>query len=53
MAMLGSYARFLVGLALAVEVLHNVITGAQPSIIATGLAVAFLALSAAFFVFKF
>lgn len=53
MATLGSYVRFFIGLALSVEVLRDVLTGIPPSNIAIILAAAFLALSAAFFIFRF
>ncbi len=47
---LGSYARFAIGLALSLEILRSWFSGQQLSILALGLAVAFLILSILFFI---
>jgi hypothetical protein len=53
MPSVGSYTRFILGIALSVEVLRDVIMGTPLSSIAVGLSVAFLALALVFIVFKF
>ena len=53
MPSVGSYARFIVGIALSIEVVRDFVMGTQPSGIALGLSAAFLALALVFVVFKF
>ncbi|GEM_PF-3225991 len=49
----GSWLRFGVGIVLALEVLRSQFLGSGESVIAAALAVILLALSAAYFLFKF
>ncbi|MDI6720954.1 MAG: hypothetical protein QMD85_01095 [Candidatus Aenigmarchaeota archaeon] len=50
---LGSYARFVVGLILSLEILRSWFFDRQVSLFAIILAIAFIVLAAAFFVRKF
>ena len=50
---LGSWIRFGVGILLALEVVRSQVFGSGESVIALALAAALLALSAAYFLFKF
>ena len=49
----GSLLRFIIGLLLAIEVVRQLVFGHELSIIATVLALAFLVLSALFFIVRF
>jgi hypothetical protein len=53
MSTVGSYARFIVGIVLSIEVIRDFAMGSPVSDIALVLSGIFLALSVAFFVFKF
>ena len=53
MPSIGSWVRFAVGIVLSVEVLHQWLVGNSMSMLANGLAAAFLALSVLYFVFRF
>ena len=53
MVRIGSWARFIVGILLSVEVIRQIIMGDSASIFAVILAVIFLVLAVVYFVFRF